>query len=124
MKMRNSFVSNSSSSSFILITTKENFDKNMKDADKNTKFVVKALSKKVKSFGKNLMILESFDCDEKGWSTFGDIDVLEFISEERKAADDYDDGEEIYEHREEKFSRFCAKVMKDKKNCIVIKNDF
>ena len=78
MKIRNGFVSNSSSSSFILATTKENLESVISSLteeqvalyEKMKKYITSR--KKVEAFGKELTIFEVFNCG--GESPFMDVD--------------------------------------------------
>jgi len=86
MKIRNGFVSNSSSSSFILATTKENLEHVISSLTEDQVKLYKKMErsitdrKKVEAFGKELTIFEIYECE--GESPFMDIDDYD--------EDDYD----------------------------------
>jgi len=73
MKIRNGFVSNSSSSSFVLLTTEENHQKVLETyigEDKEIiELITKNLFKKKKIFGKDMLQGEGYMSDGEGWLT-------------------------------------------------------
>jgi len=78
MKIRNGFVSNSSSSSFILATTKENLDNVISSLTEEQVELYDKMKRtitsrnKVEAFGKELTIFEIYNCE--GESPFYEID--------------------------------------------------
>ena len=83
MKIRNGFVSNSSSSSFILITSKENYDKaseNLSDVQK--KFLEDIMHRKV--FNGNKIVYFQHYSSYGGSSELNYINDLKIVSDEDK----------------------------------------
>lgn len=60
MRLRSGFVSNSSSSSFILLVEKEEYDRVMEEAHPYLQAVAKAVSRERKCFGKDVVQMETF----------------------------------------------------------------
>jgi len=83
MKIRSGFVSNSSSSSFILIASKELVEKTLeKMNEKETTAVIMSSGQKINLFGKECFVFEEF-CDNGGYSNWDDFSIKEeFDSEE------------------------------------------
>ena len=100
MKVRNGLVSNSSTSSFILITTKEHYEKSMKDVHPYVKAVGEALKSVSKFLDKEILVFAThmgrggegtldwitidYD-DEKPDTKYGEMtpyDAFEIIEEE------------------------------------------
>ena len=98
MKIRTGFVSNSSSSSFVLIVKKELHDKVFETLNKYEKYVIEAVSHEATVFG--LPAIEIGDMtDMNGYSyTFEDLDL------------DYDEDEEERSPYEA-FGSYQSKVM-------------
>jgi len=72
MRIREGHVSNSSSSSYVLITTKENYERAMKEATSLSKTVVKAMKpKRQKCLGIPAVVFHTYDCHGEG--TFGHL---------------------------------------------------
>jgi len=59
MKVRNGFVSNSSASSFVVLTTKANHDRVMEKLDDYHKAVVNAVSSEVRAFFMDMVVSET-----------------------------------------------------------------
>lgn len=59
MKIRNGFVSNSSTSSFVLIVTKKAYDKALSELDKEAQSLIKIWSKKGKFNGQDIIYFHS-----------------------------------------------------------------
>jgi hypothetical protein len=82
MKVRTGFVSNSSSSSFTLITTKENYDKMIQElideGDLNTKKVAEHMAEfpEDKFLGKDITIFTEY-CDTGGEGTLSYMEDLD-----------------------------------------------
>lgn len=69
MKTRDGHVSNSSSSSFVLLTTKENYEKALKDATPYQRAVAEALKEEGKFAGIDVVGFSTFS-DRGGGGTF------------------------------------------------------
>jgi hypothetical protein len=75
MKVRNGFVSNSSSNSFVIITTKENHEKTLSNLHPFAAAVIRAIvSQKDHKFGKDLVYIGTLDTPS-GSVTFDDLDI-------------------------------------------------
>ena len=113
MKTRLSFVSNSSSTSYVVTTTKKNFDKVLKKSNEVTKLVIESLKKnkyvisEKHVFGKDLVVLEYSSGDYNG-EDFSSIDLSAF--EEDEKLDDLDPLSVLMS--------FVEELSKDKKNFI------
>jgi hypothetical protein len=89
MKIRNGFVSNSSSSSFVVVIPKEDYEKMMNEVDGFQKAVIEALGpKKDNVFGREAMIISGFH---------GNISSFEYMEPDFK--DYYDLDEEEFEDK-------------------------
>jgi hypothetical protein len=89
MKTRNGFVSNSSSSSFIIIIGKETADKIIETLDPFVKETVEWLKVEEKLEGKTVYIFEGFSCD--GGSTFDEFKPSKAFKAKMKEEDCYTD---------------------------------
>jgi len=112
MKIRFGFVSNSSSSSFVITTTKENFDKVLAESDDYTKEVIEELGiGKTTFLGKELVYLSTFS-DHSGNSNFDEISNEELDSgDEGRCASDV-------------FDKFCDKLRGNKDEVFEANVDF
>jgi len=86
MKIRNGFVSNSSSSSFILLVTKELHEKLKEELDPFVIAVVEAMGEETKFFGKEGIVIP-YSSDAGGCDTFEDFEI-DFDGEVPKAYTD------------------------------------
>jgi hypothetical protein len=86
MKVRTGFVSNSSSSSFVLIVTKDEFDKVRDKEDPIGKAILDATMFPTKVFGQSCMMYESFS-NNGGIGTFYDFDTCGTIYGARELAE-------------------------------------
>lgn len=105
MKIRTGFVSNSSSSSFVVVTTKENYEKCLNEADQLTKDIVKAIGyEKETIFGRDCYVISSWN-DASGSGAIGNVDVEdpEFESDLVCEKIDYDEDFEW----QETWDNFC-----------------
>lgn len=114
MKIRCGFISNSSSSSFILITTKENHEKTLEKLDNYAKAVINSIASESKVFGKNLVYITTFS-GMGGEGTFDNIDI-DFNGEKP----------ELYEEEGNylAFEKYQDEIIKDKGNVFTTSIDF
>jgi hypothetical protein len=83
MKIRNGFVSNSSSSSFVIVSSKENFDKIYNDADENVKALIDEIRITERSICDNDMIVLGWMniMDNSPWDDYDDYVLVDnFLS--------------------------------------------
>lgn len=104
MKMRSGFVSNSSSSSYIILTTKETYDKVLKKLSELEREAVKAEFdfEKEKAFGKDMIVC----CREISTEDLGS--EWEFIPEDKDGNQDDNAFNEAY-HGLDKFVELINK---------------
>ena len=74
MKIRTDFVTNSSSSSFIILTTRENYYKVLEDLHPAYQALAKHMFKSTTAFGKKCMTASTMDGNGWSWSEFFDFD--------------------------------------------------
>jgi hypothetical protein len=98
MKIRSGFVSNSSTSSFLIITTKEKVDKLLFGSDDTTRKLVESIIKNIKAFGQELVLLH--------WSE-GNRNTLDYDWENIKFDEEYEFDELI-----DKFNDFVNRIGK------------
>jgi len=92
MKIRSGFVSNSSSSSFILIASKELVEKTLEKMDeKETTAVILSCGEKINLFGKECIFFETF-YDNGGYSNWDDFAIKEEFDSEEIQKIIYDSG--------------------------------
>ena len=89
MKIRNGFVSNSSSSSYVLIIKKSEYDKAKKDIRKEVIDYFEKFIEKQIFLGEELVILQNYS-DMSGGTREYDETGPEFIDQEQKEFEDYD----------------------------------
>jgi len=103
MKTRTGFVSNSSSSSFVVLTTKENHEKVMAELHEYAQDVIKSVLQETKLFGKDMVYIgdlermdgsayvlgDDFDDTIDGkWAEYDDDDEIpDYVTEEDRAED-------------------------------------
>lgn len=106
MKIRQGFVSNSSSSSFVIMTTKENHDKIMEKLTPFEKAVVEALGVTEEKFNGVDVVLSGYMniMDSGGPWDYLDVDG----NDENK---DFDLGEA--------YGKYCKEIEKDKKHTLI-----
>ena len=107
MKIRKGHVSNSSSSSFVLITTKRNYERAMEGLDPYAKAVAKALAEEQKLGDLDIVTFFKFS-GMGGYGTFDFLDVdfdEEGLTEDEQALAD--------EGKYEAWERFCEKLGDD-----------
>jgi hypothetical protein len=147
MKVRNGFVSNSSSSSFVITTTLENHKRALKKLSPYVIAVIEALGgEEKKAFGVDLITFSTYS-DNGGGSTFDSLEVeyepekakKKVVTEEEENAsdetdlesdedEDVDDMEDSEDDEEGDpygaFDEYCTEVRKDKKNVVETSVDF
>lgn len=108
MKIRTGFVSNSSSSSFVVLTTKENHENVLKDMGKNGLLLAKSnIFQELHLFGRSMVSLSYMDGnDGNDW-----VDVIDNIAE---------DDEDLSEILDE----YMDKVKNNKNECFCHAEDF
>lgn len=109
MKLRDGHVSNSSSSSFFLVTTKKNYEKCLKKASKYVQAVAKELAEKASLNGEEMITFATYS--NQGNGTFSDMDV------EAEPEDDVN-GEKMSPYGAWYF--FREMLMLDKKSVIAV----
>ena len=93
MKIRTGFVSNSSSSSFIIITSKENHERVLKDLHPFYQEVIKIMSVEKNFFGKDMVYTMNLT-DRGGNSTlFGEYSSVSEIEYKGEKPEEWDEDE-------------------------------
>jgi hypothetical protein len=120
MKIREGHVSNSSSSSFLLVVTEDVFKKALKEASPLVKDIVKYLEpEKRRVFGKKVVIITTQDCHGEG-TIFnmiqnGDVKVDVPKKEDDESGEYADDADYIKrEIADNAWNDFVAKLEKNK----------
>lgn len=113
MKIRNGFISNSSSSSFVLITTKENYDRAMKEATPFQQALAKAMANEDTFMGKPVVKFGAMSVMDSSMFEYFDVD---FDEPESKEEEDEEEPEEYC--RSEAWDTFETLLYKNKKEVI------
>ena len=87
MKIRNGFVSNSSTSSFVLIMTKEKYEESTKDFDDDKKNAIATLASNSNFMGKDVVVFKDLTTQD-GYS-YASCALENLGSELHEAVDDY-----------------------------------
>jgi len=150
MKVRNGFVSNSSSSSFVITTTLENHKRALSKLSPYVAAVLEAMGgEEKKAFGVDLITFSTY-MDNGGGGTFEGLDVeyepetksnkkgkMKVVEEESAVEvddkdleedEELDDDGDLEDDEEgdpyEAFEQYCNEIKKDKKNVIETSIDF
>jgi len=110
MKIRKGFVSNSSSSSFVLVTTKENHEKALETLNEVEREIIGILTGEEKVFGKVCVVFDELTVHGDSSNDLENLEIPEALRE--KCEDLYD----AFFDAEEKWK---SEVRKDKENCWV-----
>jgi len=111
MKTRNGFISNSSSSSFVLIVGKTVYDNEFKNLPPFEKDLISYASKTVDIDGKEVVVIEG--CYGDGGNTFDNYDIGDGNTNYKK---DSDIAEEETDDYDEILTDFVSKVRKNTKH--------
>lgn len=118
MKLRTNFVSNSSTSSYVLVVPKKNFEKVLKNSNELTKELIKKLGihKFKKAFGKELCVLYWLEGNSNIVDFLDDTGFVRKFMKEECMHEDADEFE--LELIFETFDNFVQNLKKDKNNYI------
>lgn len=123
MKVREGHVSNSSTSSFVLMTTKENYERALAEADPYTAAVAKALVDKDASkqvfLGRKMVVFTEYS-DMGGEGTFSWLDI-KYKKPKAKKKEDDEDEDDYGEEDEDKYEAWekFQEILKKKKDEVI-----
>ena len=125
MKVRLGFVSNSSSSSFVMAVTKEAYEQLAKECDPFTLAVLRALDPvETTAFGKEVLVFSEV-CEEGGEGAFYDLSI-DYDGELPKPnyPDEHESDEEFFEDTlaAEAFDRYVKRATEEFENEVFIHN--
>lgn len=122
MKIRSGFVSNSSSSSFVIVAPKAAVDKVLGGLKNDyERAVVKHIMKKEKFLGQSICVFSGATGNYDSWEYNFDASAHDgFVSEDDEDAKD----DEISPYPSDVFDDFCDKLKKETKDVITVESDF
>jgi len=101
MKLRNGFVSNSSSSSFVIVLTKENHEKVLKEQNPYVQAIINLLAEERSGFGMDLVSIPTWGTAGGDWSESDRFDFHNLDLSEDDYPDDADLPEDLLKDYEE-----------------------